>query len=106
MYEPKIFETFMSKAAVLGVPVLAGFIVLKSGNMARHLNATLPGVSVPEPLIKELDDAKDKAAKSIEIGGRIVGDIKSMCRGVHMMAIGWESRIPAILEAGGLSKQA
>jgi methylenetetrahydrofolate reductase (NADH) len=105
VYEPPVFEKFMRRAEILGAPVLAGFIVLKSGAMARHLNATLPGISVPEPLIKELDDAKDKQATSIEIGGRVVSEIRSMCRGVHMMAIGWESRIPAILEAAGFSKQ-
>jgi methylenetetrahydrofolate reductase (NADPH) len=106
VYEPKVFETFMRKASLLGVPVLAGFIILKSGAMARHLNANLPGISVPEDLINQLDAAADKSAKSIEISARIVGEVKSMCRGVHMMAIGWESRIPAILEAAGISKHA
>ena len=29
-----------------------------------------------------------------------------MCDGTHIMAIGWESRIPAILEAAGLARAA
>jgi 5,10-methylenetetrahydrofolate reductase len=69
------------------------------------LNQTLPGVSVPESLILEMDAAEDKSAKSIEIGGRIISAIKGMCQGVHIMAIGWESRIPAMLEAAGIAKR-
>ncbi len=105
VYEPEVFAKFMDRAKTFGKPVLAGFIILKSGNMARRLNETLPGVSVPEALIKEMDDAEDKSAKSIEIGGRIISEIKDMCQGVHVMAIGWESRIPAMLQAAGLSQR-
>jgi methylenetetrahydrofolate reductase (NADPH) len=76
--------------------------VLKSGDMARRLNETLPGVSVPESMIGEMDAATDKPAKSIELAGRVISELKDVCQGVHVMAIGWENRIPAILEAGGV----
>ena len=42
VYEPEKFAKFMDRARVFGKPVLAGFIILKSGDMARRLNATLP----------------------------------------------------------------
>ncbi len=105
IYEPEEFAKFMEQAAQFGKPIIVGFIILKSGNMARRLNETLPGVSVPEALIEELDAADDKSAKSIEIGGRIISAIKDMCHGVHVMAIGWESRIPAMLEAAGIPRR-
>ena len=63
-----------------------------------------PASTCPTTLIKEMDAAEDKSAKSIEIGGRIISQIKGMCQGVHVMAIGWESRIPAMLQAGGISQ--
>jgi 5,10-methylenetetrahydrofolate reductase len=106
VYEPEVFAKFMDRARSFGKPVLAGFIILKSGDMARRLNETLPGVHVPDALIQEMDAADDKPARSIEIGGRIISAIKGMGQGVHIMAIGWESRIPAILEAAGISKRA
>lgn len=105
VYDPEAFAKFMERAKAFGKPVLAGFIVLKSGDMARRLNATLPGVSVPEPIIAELDAAADKAAKSVEIAGRVIAAVKPLCQGVHIMAIGWESRIPAILQAAGIPKR-
>ncbi len=105
VYEPAVFAKFMERAKQFNVPVIAGFIILKSGNMAKRLNETLPGVHVPEALIEEMDAAEDKSARSIEIAARIISDVKPMCQGVHIMAIGWESRIPAILEKVGLAKR-
>jgi len=105
VYDPDAFAKFMERAKAFAKPVLAGFIVLKSGDMARRLNATLPGVSVPDAVIAELDAAEDKAAKSVEIAGRVIAAVKPLCQGVHIMAIGWESRIPAILQAAGVPKR-
>jgi len=103
VYDTNAFARFLERTAAYGVVVMAGFIVLKSGDMARRLNATLPGVDVPAWLIAELDAAPDKAAKSAEIAGRIIGELKGVCRGVHIMAIGWEEHIPAILSAAGIA---
>jgi methylenetetrahydrofolate reductase (NADPH) len=102
VYDVEEFARFMERAEDLKVPVIAGFIVLKSGDMARRLNATLPGVHVPDNLIEEMDAASNKSEKSIEIAGRVIADLKSMARGTHIMAIGWENRIPAMLAAAGI----
>ncbi len=104
VYDIGAFEKFMARAGKFKMPIIAGFIILKSGDMARRLNQTLFGVTIPENLIAEMDAAEDKVAKSIEIGGRTVKALRDACQGVHMMAIGWEARIPAMLEAGGLAK--
>ena len=102
VYDPAAFERFANAAQKFGIPILAGMIVLKSGNMARNLNANLPGVFVPDDMIAELDGADSRAQKSVEISARVIGEIRDMCAGVHIMAIGWERRIPQILEAAGL----
>jgi methylenetetrahydrofolate reductase (NADH) len=106
VYDADRFERFMAKADRLRVPVLAGFIVLKSGDMARRLNATLPDVSVPEPLIHELDVAADEAAASIDLSGRILARLKPACQGLHVIAVGWEARLPAVFAAAGLEASA
>ena len=102
VYDPAQLQRFVESARPLGVPILAGIILLKSGDMARSLNANLPGVDVPESLIEELDHAEDRRRASVEIAGRTVRQIRSLCQGVHIMAIGWESLIPRVLEAAGL----
>jgi methylenetetrahydrofolate reductase (NADPH) len=103
VYDVEGLERFMETAGKLNTPVISGFIILKSGNMARHMNENLFGVKVPEALIDEMDAAEDKSARSIEIGGRIVSQLKQFGGGVHMMAIGWENRIPPILDAAGIA---
>jgi 5,10-methylenetetrahydrofolate reductase len=105
VYDVPGFERFMEKAGKLNTPVIAGFIIIKSGTMARWMNENLFGVDVPQNLIDEMDAVEDKNAKSIEIGGRIVSQLKKSAGGVHMMGIGWENRIPPILEAAGISKR-
>ena len=102
VYDAATFQTFMETARGFGVPVLAGMIVLKSARMARFLDANLPGVSVPDSIIEEMDSADVLAETSIEITSRLIRDVRDMCDGTHIMAIGWESRIPEILEGSGL----
>ena len=102
VYDAATFETFMETARGFGVPVLAGMIVLKSARMARFLDKNLPGVSVPDSIIEEMDSADVPAETSIEITSRLIRDVRDMCDGTHIMAIGWESRIPEILEGSGL----
>ena len=104
VYEPATFEKFMNAAGRFEVPVIAGLIVLKSARMARYLNANLPGVHVPDPIVAAMDDAKDRRQKSAEISAGLARELAAMCRGVHVMAIGWESEVPGILDAAGLSR--
>ena len=104
VYDPEAFEGFMRRARKFDVSIIAGLILLKSGDMARKLNASLPGFSVPDAIIAELDDATDRRQKSAEITARIVRAIRPMCDGVHLMALGWESLIPQILESAGIER--
>ncbi len=103
VYDAATFETFMETARGFGVPVLAGMIILKSARMARFLDENLPGVSVPDSIIEEMGSAEVPAKTSIEITSRLIRDVRDMCDGTHIMAIGWESRIPEILEESGLA---
>jgi methylenetetrahydrofolate reductase (NADPH) len=104
VYDHPAFERFMARAERFHTPVLAGYIVPKSGDMARRLNATLPGVRVPEEMIRRLDEAEDKAACSIELSARIIEGLASCCRGVHLIAVGWEVRLPDLLAASGITR--
>ena len=103
VYDPGSFERFIRAAEGFGKPVMAGHVVLKSARMARNLNDNLPGVTVPDEIIDEMENAEDRAAASVAVSARIIRELGPMCNGVHVMAIGWERRVPAILEAAGLS---
>jgi len=102
IFEPRKFEQFMQQAKNFNAPVLVGIIVLKSANMARFMNKNIGGVYVPETTIEELDKAQDKTKKGIEITVRLINEMKSMCQGIHIMAIGLEAKVPALIDAAGL----
>jgi 5,10-methylenetetrahydrofolate reductase len=101
IFEPEKFETFMQQAKKFGVPVLGGIMLLRSAAMARFMNRNIAGIHVPVELIDEIDDAEDKEQKSIEIAARLLNQMRGMCQGIHIMAIGLERNVPAVLAAAG-----
>lgn len=103
IYDAAAFARFSEAAGGFEVPVLAGIIPLKSVKMARFLNDRVPGITVPDAVIAELNAADDKRAAAIAIAARTIREVRDLCRGVHIMAIGWEEVIPDILAAAGLT---
>ena len=102
VYDLDAFEKFMKRIEGLNTKVLVGIILLKSVGMARYMNKNVAGVFVPEPLIQELKEAEDKAQTSMNIAIRLIKGAKDLCDGVHIMALGWESKIPPIMDELGL----
>jgi len=102
VYDLESFEAFMKRVEGFNTKVLGGIILLKSVGMARYMNKNIAGVFVPEPLIQEMKAAEDKGQASIDIAVRLVKGMKDLCHGVHIMAMGWESKIPPILDEAGL----
>jgi len=102
IYEPAAFAKFMKRVEGFKAPVLAGIIPLKSVGMARFMNKNVAGVFVPEEMIGKMAAAEDKAQMGMEIAAGLIKELKDMCQGVHIMAIGWEKKVPAILDAAGL----
>jgi methylenetetrahydrofolate reductase (NADPH) len=102
IYDPSAFAKFMKRAGKFGVPVLAGIIPLKSAGMAKFMNKNVSGVFVPDALIEKMTAAEDKTQMGIAIAADLIKELKDMCQGVHIMAIGWEKKVPLVLEAAGI----
>jgi 5,10-methylenetetrahydrofolate reductase len=102
VYDIKVFENFLSKIKHLKTTIMAGIVLLKSAGMARYMNKNVAGVSVPDNLIKEMEETKEKQAKSLEIASRLIKELKPMCQGIHIMPIGWDKVVPRVLDASGL----
>ena len=102
VYDLKIFENFLSKSKHLKTTILAGIVLLKSAGMAKYMNKNVAGVFVPDNLIKEMEETKDKQTKSVEIAARLIKELKPMCQGIHVMPIGWDKVVPRVLDASNL----
>ncbi|NLK64785.1 MAG: 5,10-methylenetetrahydrofolate reductase [Tissierellia bacterium] len=101
VYEPEKFIKFMEKAKQFGVPVMLGIVIPKSAGMAKFMNENVAGITVPAHMIEELKKNKEKTKAGItgvEISARIIKECKDYCQGVHIMALGWESKIPDLLD--------
>lgn len=98
---------FLEKAGDIKVPILTGVIPIKSVKMASYMNDKVPGINVPDHLIKLIADQGDDKAKieqiSIQISADLVRELRQIAGGLHIMAIGWEDRIPGIFEKAGLT---
>jgi len=104
VYEVDKFANFCEMVKHLKTPVMAGIVFLKSPGMAKFMNANVAGVHVPDAIIDELAGAGKEARveKSIEISARLIKELKDSCRGIHIMALGWERHVAAVLEMAGL----
>jgi 5,10-methylenetetrahydrofolate reductase len=104
VYEPEHFAYFMKRVEKFKVPVLAGVIPLKNAGMARYMNSNVAGVFVPDAIIQKMAAApkEQREQTGIQICADIIKKLKPMCQGVHIMAIGWEKKVPEIIAAAGL----
>ncbi len=110
IYNLDKFEEWMRLARERGllekVSILAGLTPMKSAGMARYMKKRVPGMDVPDELIKRLADTpKEKQAQEgIDVCVESIQRLKEVegIRGFHVMAIEWEEKVPEIVERGGL----
>ncbi len=105
VFDSEKFISFMEQAKQFGKPVQLGVIIPKSAGMAKFMNKNVAGVHVPDEMIAELAADKEKAKAGItgvEIAARIIKECRPYCQGVHIMALGWEAKVPEVLKLAGL----
>ncbi len=110
IYNMDRFREFMKQVVDMGLHercyILAGLTPMKSVGMAKHMAKSVPGMDVPDSIIKRLEGAgKGKVAEEgIKITLEQIEEFKQMegIAGVHLMAIEWEHRVPEIAERAGL----
>jgi methylenetetrahydrofolate reductase (NADPH) len=104
------FAQFIRQANEMGltekVYILAGVTPLKSAGMARYMQKNVPGMDVPDGIIKRLEgvEKKQQAEEGIRICCEQISQLRQMrgVAGVHIMAIEWEQRVPDIVTQAGL----
>jgi methylenetetrahydrofolate reductase (NADPH) len=99
-------RTWVKQAVDMGltekVYILAGVTPMKSIGMARYMQLKVPGMDVPDEIIKRLQgvDKKKVADEGINIACEQIEEFKEMegVAGIHFMAIEWEHMVPEIAE--------
>ena len=110
IYNLDKFEDYMSQVRDRGlhekVKIMAGLTPMKSVGMAKYMKNKVPGMDVPDEVIKRLQGVEkgQQAEEGIKILLESIERLKE-CKGVagfHIMAIEWEEKVPEIVERAGL----
>ena len=90
---------------------MIGITPLKSAKMAHYMTQ-VPGVYVPQSIIKRMDDANEKGGpqgaqeEGVRIALEIIEKVRSKqgIHGLHIMPVGWEDIVPRIVTEAKLLK--
>jgi len=87
------------------VYILIGLAPLKSYKIAMYLHTKIPGVRLPENILKRMEKAGDSAPEEgVQIALELIDKIKGKkgVNGIHIMTLGWESIVKRIVTEAGL----
>ncbi|MCG8471233.1 MAG: methylenetetrahydrofolate reductase [Desulfobacterales bacterium] len=110
VYNMEKMREYMKRAVDMGLTekayILPGITPMKSVGMAKYMKNKVPGIEVPDEVIKRLQGAeKGKVAEEgIKIACEQIEEFKEMegVAGIHLMAIEWEHKVPEIAKRAGV----
>ncbi len=112
IFEPERLSLWLEqlyKRDVLGkVFILIGLAPLKSYRTALYLNNKVPGVYLPETIMKRMEKAGDNGGEEgISILLELIDSVKGMkgVNGIHLMTLGWEDIVERVVREAGLFRK-
>jgi 5,10-methylenetetrahydrofolate reductase len=109
-FDVPMLKTFMQKARDLGytekVYLLIGVGPLASAKTAKWIRANVPGIHIPDAVIKRLEGAQDQKAEGKRLCIDIMNEVKDIpgVSGVHVMAYRQEEYVAEIVDESGVLK--
>lgn len=102
VFDMEFFNSFHNRAKDFGVPIIGTVFLLKSVGIARYMATNEPGSRISEDLIQRIRKSPDRENEGIRIAGETIAALKERAQGAHIVTLGWEHQLPAILEHAGL----
>ena len=102
VFDMERFVSFFQKATGLGVPVIPSVFLLKSVGIARYLSNYEPGAAISDETIKRIRKSPDRETECLKIAGETIAALKEIAHGVKIQTLGWEHRLPDILDFAGI----
>jgi 5,10-methylenetetrahydrofolate reductase len=82
----------------LGVPVIATVFLLKSLAIAQYITNSDPGANISDDMIRRIRKSSNREQEGIKIAGEIIQALKEKTQGVLIQTLGWEHKLPEILD--------
>ncbi len=107
-YDVPMLRQFMRRVRDLGLHekcfILIGVGPLASAKTARWMKSNVPGVHIPEDVIRRIEGAKDQKAEGKRLCIDIINEVKDIegVNGVHVMAYRQEEYVAEIVHESGV----
>jgi methionine synthase / methylenetetrahydrofolate reductase(NADPH) len=84
--------------------ILVGVAPPRSAASAKYMRDNLPGVVVPDGVVRRLEEAEDAEAEGVRLTVEVVERLRGIegIAGVHVMGLGRERSVRRVIEAAGL----
>jgi methylenetetrahydrofolate reductase (NADPH) len=91
------------------VYILGGLIPLKSARAAHFMAEEVPGVVIPDEIVKRMDnagDAEGQQEEGVTIALELIEKLRRTpgLNGMHIMAVHWEAIVPRLVEESGIPR--
>ncbi len=97
------FQQFIKRIDTEKVAIIPTVLLLKSAGMARYIDRNIKSVSIPSEMIREIQKAPDKLKQCIQTAAELINHLKEMgMAGVMISTVGWEDKLPQLLDAAKL----
>ncbi len=109
-FDVPMFRTYMDKVRDLGlhekVFILCGVGPLASAKTAKWIRSNVPGIHIPDDIIKRLEGAQDQKKEGKQICIDIINEVKEIAgvSGIHVMAYRQEEYVAEIVHESGVLK--
>ncbi len=107
-YDVPLLRAFMRQVEDLGLTgkvfILVGVGPLRSAKSAEWIRAHVPGVHIPDEVVKRLAGAADPAAEGRRLCIELIQEIRTIegVHGVHVMAFRQEHTVAEIIDRSGV----
>jgi 5,10-methylenetetrahydrofolate reductase len=99
VFDLSAFGPFINRIDRSRIAVIPTVLLLKSAGMARYMSRNVEHVVIPESVITRIQNAPDKVRECIQIAAEMIAALRSEgFNGVSVSTIGWEDKLPDILE--------
>jgi 5,10-methylenetetrahydrofolate reductase len=97
------FKKLLRRLEGIKVAIIPTVLLLKSAGMARYIDRNIKNITIPASLIDSIQKAPDKPLECIKIAGSLITGLREMgTAGVLISTIGWEDKLPQVLDEARL----
>jgi len=99
LFDLSAIHPFMKRVDIQKTKIIPTVLLLKSLGMARYIMRNVDNVYISDSLIDRIQKSPDKVRECTQIASEMVTSLKKEgFSGVNLATLGWEHKLPEILE--------